>query len=414
MEPFINFECSICSKSFKTQKSLNKHTTTEKHKINAGLLYFEPCKYCKKCITSSKVQSNHYNTPAHLKNVEKFNKINSISINPFIEESNIVVDELVSNMMDNIYAGYSDQTDDDEITFTLPTTKPIKQQNGNGNTHDSQHCKTCNCVNLQIKQKIEIDEQHQPNNKALPPMPKYNPSFITNSNNTLYIHQNGKKYNIDKKIPMIKYYEPVIDKSKAFALIPEKYEIVSLSKYSELQGKENKDNYFRMPTISSFEFSNKFMYDTKNNYDYSYDVLYYDIEAASTNGKFAKYTNPEAFITMIQICHVIDKKQNYKVFTLNKYKNTYDIRIIKQQHPDVIISHYATEQNICCAFIRYLIDLEKTTLIIGFNASGTGVKITNEECENSNKHFQALKTKEQLGYDLPFIIGRSGMKLTEK
>lgn len=159
------------------------------------------------------------------------------------------------------------------------------------------------------------------------------------------------------------------------------------------------------------------MNDTRLKYDYEYDVLYCDIEAATTDGKFAELGNENAFISIIQMCHHNVKTNTTKfiLYTLNKYKDQYNYDHLKSIFGDIEIIHFKTEQNVACAFFWYLQDLDKTTIVTFFCGSGTVVKCltkTEEAEQETNWFFHALKSKKQRGYDLPFIIERSKLILT--
>ncbi len=83
-----NLECEVCNKSYKKIEALNKHKKTEIHLVKSGELKFEGCLYCRREIKSSKVNAKHFNTPMHLKNVEKFNKINKELTAPLSPQKN--------------------------------------------------------------------------------------------------------------------------------------------------------------------------------------------------------------------------------------------------------------------------------------------------------------------------------------
>lgn len=130
-----------------------------------------------------------------------------------------------------------------------------------------------------------------------------------------------------------------------------------------------------MPKMNTIDFKTKFMYDTQMEYDYDYDMLYCDIEAAAIDGQFACKNNQNSFVTIVQMCHhnVKTGTTKYILYTLNKYKDSYDYNALKQQFGDIEITHFKTEQNVCCAFFRYLQDLDKTTVVTFFYGSGTVV-----------------------------------------
>lgn len=188
--------------------------------------------------------------------------------------------------------------------------------------------------------------------------------------------------------------------------------MVSLNKYNN-HVHNNKENPspFKFPKINSIEFNTKILYDQNIKYNYEYDILYYDLESMTTDNRFASLDNPHAIVSIIQMRHVIEGKRFDIVYTLKKYAGTYNLSKIHEQHKGVIIKHFESEQLLCIHFLAFLQQLKRTTIVTGFYSSGTFInnitKADLKELDESNPMFAALKTKSQLGFDLPFVIERS-------
>lgn len=125
------------------------------------------------------------------------------------------------------------------------------------------------------------------------------------------------------------------------------------------------------------------------------------------------------------MCHVVKGIPRLVVFTLSKYENTYDKSYLQSMYAnlgELTIKHFSTEQFLCTAFLTYLQELSQTTIVSFFYGSCAFVKkLTDKECEDIKKqdnlefcnwYSAALKTDQQLGYDLPYIIDRSTQSLT--
>lgn len=159
-------------------------------------------------------------------------------------------------------------------------------------------------------------------------MSDLNPSFIVGQRSQVYVYQNGSKYVLDKSLPLLTYY-PIDHKEVKdlnFIDIPKKTTKINLYEYIKNYYNEldlEQVSHFAFPKITSFEFKTKFMFDTQLTYNYSFDVLFFDIETASTNGEFAGVNNPTAFVAMIQMRHIKnysnDRETIDYLFILEKY-----------------------------------------------------------------------------------------------
>lgn len=120
--------------------------------------------------------------------------------------------------------------------------------------------------------------------------------------------------------------------------------------------------------------------------------MYYDLESMTTNKLFAKCTNPGAIIAMIQMRHVVDGEATNIVYALKKYIGRYNVNDFN----GVIIKHFESEQLLCIHFLLFLQSFTRTTIVTGFNASGTFINgLTKLELEKSgeqNASLAALKT----------------------
>lgn len=126
------------------------------------------------------------------------------------------------------------------------------------------------------------------------------------------------------------------------------------------------------------------MFDSQLEYSYDHDILFYDIEAMTTNGEFATLKNEHATISLIQMRHLTNNRSTKTniVFALDKYKNNYDFAHLNKLYPNTSINHFPNEQMMCTHFLQLLQRFTCTTLVIGFNASGCLVKShTKEELE---------------------------------
>lgn len=181
-----------------------------------------------------------------------------------------------------------------------------------------------------------------------------------------------------------------ITKSKDFIL--EKYETVPINEVSRKIIKtdkitlsdyqENKLDLWTFPNINH-TLIQKIISDNKLKLSFDFDYLYFDIEAVSTDNNFAKYDNPNAFITSIQFIH----NGNKFIYTLNLYQYLF------KTQSDISYKYFQSCQDLSSAFINYLRNLNKYTLILGFSSNSDMER--NQSFVNNQKSF---------GYDLPFIL----------
>lgn len=310
------------------------------------------------------------------------------------------------------------------------------------------HCETCNCSNLAATQIVKLDKTNLikplsvdiiptiidviPNNKVV------NFISVENNSDTVLLHCDNQVVKIPKKkFPVLKWYKYIEPKNENInnndnttpytyssikyidASTPAKMLTIAEYKTNYFNNQDYKGDLFAFPKIGdNFNFIRKFKNDNGITYNYQYRQLYFDIEAASLDGKFAKAENPTAFITMIQICLVeVDQSVKYILYILDRYVNSDRLNktLVNESLSDgsgVEYRTFQTSQLMCASFLLYLQNIDKLTLVISFHGVSSRVQALTKKQEKimkKTKYTHAINEakKNMPGYDLKFIIQQS-------
>ena len=148
-------------------------------------------------------------------------------------------------------------------------------------------------------------------------------------------------------------------------------------------------------------------------FDYNYDTLSYDIETVDPQHEGVPLCESEsARITMIQFVYTSEGQSVHHIYTLESYKNLHNLRDTyftnhKDQNLTINMTYFKTDIDMCQTFMDSLSELTKMTLVYGFNSNSSMAYGKSEE----QNYRDWLYAKKNLGYDLPFIVSRSGYSL---
>lgn len=280
--------------------------------------------------------------------------------------------------------------DKQKYQFIPSMTRP-KQYN----YADDHSCPDCRCFakgqNIIITGKLNAEVKI--NNANLDESPDYCSFMYHDGDGVIKYNKGGHLYNINEDTKIEKLAAGKINEFETVALCERS--IITVDEYSKQYVRNSK---FGLTHMMSKETTQRIINAGESGYDYNYDKLYFDIETASYDSQFAGYENDTAFVTVITFLH-------------NGIKNLYTLFAVDDpsvlgRHQDANIVHFKSSQEMCIDFLKYLRDIQRTTIVMGFNSSSSSpISIPKDG------RFEYIDKVHihQLGFDIPMIMKVAGV-----